>query len=212
MRNTNFLTAKGSLVREILYPSEFNFKFHHDSEKFILIGFFISLVATILVIPFMLHKDYSPKFILDCSLNMFTITVPPALPAALAVGTLFAIQQLKKANIFCISPMRVNLAARIKTFVFDKTGTLTEDSISIFGFRAVQQSVETKREREINIFMDFQTDSEKILPEPFWWLKSDYKKFRDQKPILFLEALASCHAITYVNEKLVGDPLDVSMF
>jgi magnesium-transporting ATPase (P-type) len=91
VRNTNFLTAKGSLVREILYPSEFNFKFHHDSEKFILIGFFVSVVAIILVIPIMLNKDYKPLFILDCCLNMFTITVPPALPAALAVGTLFAI-------------------------------------------------------------------------------------------------------------------------
>ena len=108
--------------------------------------------------------------------------------------------------------MRVNLAARIKTFVFDKTGTLTEDSISIFGFRAVQQGSNIKKEREINIFMDFQTESENIQPEPFWWLKSEYKKFRDQKPTLFLEALASCHAVTYVNEKLVGDPLDVSMF
>jgi magnesium-transporting ATPase (P-type) len=29
---------------------------------------------------------------------------------------------------------------------------------------------------------------------------------------LFLEALASCHSVTYVNEKIVGDPLDVSMF
>jgi cation transport ATPase len=58
--------------------------------------------------------------------------------------------------------MRVNLAARIKTFVFDKTGTLTEDSISIFGFRAVQQDSNTKKEREINIFMDFQTESENI--------------------------------------------------
>jgi magnesium-transporting ATPase (P-type) len=58
--------------------------------------------------------------------------------------------------------MRVNLAARIKTFVFDKTGTLTEDSISICGFRAVQQGSNTKKEREINIFMDFQTESENI--------------------------------------------------
>ena len=29
---------------------------------------------------------------------------------------------------------------------------------------------------------------------------------------MFLEALASCHAITYVDGKLVGDPLDVKMF
>lgn len=29
---------------------------------------------------------------------------------------------------------------------------------------------------------------------------------------LFLEALATCHSITYVNGKLIGDPLDVKMF
>ena len=29
---------------------------------------------------------------------------------------------------------------------------------------------------------------------------------------LFLEGMASCTAITYVNDELVGDPLDVKMF
>ena len=29
---------------------------------------------------------------------------------------------------------------------------------------------------------------------------------------LFLEALATCHSITYVNNELIGDPLDVKMF
>jgi magnesium-transporting ATPase (P-type) len=29
---------------------------------------------------------------------------------------------------------------------------------------------------------------------------------------LFLEALATCHSITYVKEELIGDPLDVKMF
>lgn len=35
---------------------------------------------------------------------------------------------------------------------------------------------------------------------------------RNLLPTLFLESLASCHAITYVNGNLVGDPLDVKMF
>ena len=138
VRNTNFLTAKGSLIREILYPSEFNFKFTHDSEKFILIGFVIALIGICSILPVMITNGFDIKFMIDASLNIIIITVPPALPAALAVGTLFAIIRLKKANIFCISPMRVNLAARIKIFVFDKTGTLTEDEISINGYRSVK--------------------------------------------------------------------------
>lgn len=35
-----------------------------------------------------------------------TIAVPPALPAAMAIGTEFALERLKKAKIFCISPNR----------------------------------------------------------------------------------------------------------
>jgi hypothetical protein len=29
---------------------------------------------------------------------------------------------------------------------------------------------------------------------------------------LFLESLSACHAITYVEGELIGDPLDVKMF
>jgi len=36
--------------------------------------------------------------------------------------------------------------------------------------------------------------------------------YRNLNPTLFLEALASCTAITYVNGSLIGDPLDVKMF
>ena len=35
---------------------------------------------------------------------------------------------------------------------------------------------------------------------------------RNLNTTLFLEGMASCTAITYVNGKLVGDPLDVKMF
>ena len=40
------------------------------------------------------------------SLDVITILVPPALPAALTVGTVYAIARLKKQKISCISPQR----------------------------------------------------------------------------------------------------------
>lgn len=45
-----------------------------------------------------------------------------------------------------------------------------------------------------------------------WWEKPEAMSYRNLNPILFLEALASCTAITYVNGSLIGDPLDVKMF
>ena len=179
VRNTSFLTAKGSLVREILYPSEFNFKFNNDSEKFIMIGFLIAIIGIIASIPIYVKNGFGFFFILDCCANMFTITVPPALPAALAVGTLFAIVRLKKSQIFCISPMRVNLAARIKTFVFDKTGTLTEDDISILGFRPVESRESDSKEKLNIVFTEFETEADALEPKSFWWLCSDFKNYRE---------------------------------
>ena len=38
--------------------------------------------------------------------DVITIVVPPALPAALTVGTVYALQRLKKQQIYCISPQR----------------------------------------------------------------------------------------------------------
>lgn len=47
---------------------------------------------------------------------------------------------------------------------------------------------------------------------PRWWEHKDAKLYRNARPTLFLEGLASCTAITYVNGTLIGDPLDVKMF
>ena len=32
------------------------------------------------------------------------------------------------------------------------------------------------------------------------------------KKIVLNEAMASCHSLTYINEELLGDPLDIKMF
>ena len=38
------------------------------------------------------------------------------------------------------------------------------------------------------------------------------RKYLLDKRVLFNEAMACCHSITYINEELVGDPLDIKMF
>jgi cation-transporting ATPase 13A2 len=32
------------------------------------------------------------------------------------------------------------------------------------------------------------------------------------KQVILNEAMASCHSITYVNNELIGDPLEIKMF
>jgi cation-transporting ATPase 13A2 len=135
---TSFVTTKGNLVRDILYPKSTKFKFYRDSLIFVAGMAILAIAGFCTTLPSMLAGSLSPLEIVDRSLNLVTITVPPALPAAMTVGIVFALGRLKRKRIYCISPPRVNIAGRVSMMVFDKTGTLTEDGLQVFGFRTVE--------------------------------------------------------------------------
>lgn len=70
------------------------------------------------------------------ALDLITITVPPALPAAMTVGRLYAQIRLKKQQIFCISPRSINISGSVDCVCFDKVNksrqivsTLIQDCI-----------------------------------------------------------------------------------
>ena len=75
--------------------------------------------------------------IITKSLDVITITVPPALPLCLMIGMGFALTRMKKRQISCISPPQVNVAGKVTIMCFDKTGTLTEEGLDLFGIRTV---------------------------------------------------------------------------
>ena len=58
------------------------------------------------------------------SVDLVTIVVPPALPAAMTIGTVLASRRLLPRNIFCISPRTINVAGAVDCTCFDKTGRL----------------------------------------------------------------------------------------
>ena len=54
------------------------------------------------------------------TLDIITIVVPPALPAAMTTGTVYSQNRLKKLGIYCISPPRINVCGKVKLVCFDK--------------------------------------------------------------------------------------------
>lgn len=117
---TGFSTAKGGLVRSILYPPPVDFRFEKDSYKF------VALLATIATVGFVytiitkyLRGVDTNDLILE-ALDLITIVVPPALPAAMTVGRVCAQKRLKKNQIFCIAPRTINVAGSIDCVCFDK--------------------------------------------------------------------------------------------
>ena len=51
IKNTGFLTTKGSLIRDILYPKEVKFRFYTDGLKFVAIMAVVAIVINVATIP-----------------------------------------------------------------------------------------------------------------------------------------------------------------
>uniref|UniRef100_A0A8B9IVP9 ATPase 13A3 n=1 Tax=Amazona collaria TaxID=241587 RepID=A0A8B9IVP9_9PSIT len=183
---TGFSTAKGQLVRSILYPKPTDFKLYRDAYLFLLslvvvagIGFLYTVVNSIL-------NEVPTHTIIIESLDIITITVPPALPAAMTAGIVYAQRRLKKIGIFCISPQRINICGQLNLVCFDKTGTLTEDGLDLWGIQRVENA-------------HFLLPEERACSENL--LKSE-----------FVACMATCHSLTKIEGVLSGDPLDLKMF
>nr|XP_048720435.1 polyamine-transporting ATPase 13A3 isoform X3 [Caretta caretta] len=183
---TGFSTSKGQLVHSILYPKPTDFKLYRDAYMFLLflvvvagVGFLYTVVNSIL-------NEVPAHIIIIESLDIITITVPPALPAAMTAGIVYAQRRLKKIGIFCISPQRINICGQLNLVCFDKTGTLTEDGLDLWGI----QRVENAR----FLFPEDRACNESLVKSQF------------------VACMATCHSLTKIEGVLSGDPLDLKMF
>ncbi|KAF3908733.1 hypothetical protein AA313_de0203996 [Arthrobotrys entomopaga] len=198
---TGFNTTKGALVRSMLFPKPTGFKFYRDSFYYISVMAVIAMLGFIATLIRFIELGLAPHLIVVRALDLITIVVPPALPATLTIGTNFALARLKKLKIFCISPMRVNVAGKLDVICFDKTGTLTEDGLDVLGVRAVQ--------RGLKKFSDLYAESLALLP-PNTFERDPSIDFVTNKAIL--HTMATCHSLRLIDGELIGDPLDQKMF
>ncbi|XP_007946209.1 probable cation-transporting ATPase 13A5 [Orycteropus afer afer] len=183
---TGYNTAKGDLVRSILYPRPLNFKLYSDAFKFIVFLAFLGVGGFFYALGIYMHHGVPSRDTVTMALLLLTVTVPPVLPAALTTGIVYAQKRLKKKKIFCISPQRINMCGQLNLVCFDKTGTLTEDGLDLWG------TVPTAG----NCFQVVHSfTSGKALP---WG------------PLC--AAMASCHSLILLNGTIQGDPLDLKMF
>ena len=119
---TGWSTTKGSLILSILYPTPSSFRFVQQSFKFIGCLFLLSLVGFVISVYQLEKLGASAGLIVVRALDLITIIVPPSLPLALSVGTNYALIALRRAQVCCISPNRINMAGKVRVMCFDKTG------------------------------------------------------------------------------------------
>lgn len=198
---TGFNTTKGALVRSMLFPKPSGFKFYRDSFRYISVMGGIAMVGFIASFINFVHLELAWHLIIVRALDLITIVVPPALPATLTIGTNFALSRLRKKQIFCISPQRVNVGGKLDVMCFDKTGTLTEDGLDVLGVRVV--------EHPANRFSDILADTSSLLPGASYE-RDPTVDYDTRKAALY--TMATCHSLRSVDGELVGDPLDFKMF
>jgi cation-transporting ATPase 13A2 len=198
---TGFNTTKGALVRSMLFPKPAGFKFYKDAFRYISVMAGIAGVGFIASFVNFVRLGLAWHLIIVRALDLITIVVPPALPATLSIGTNFALSRLKKKNIFCISPQRVNVGGKLDVVCFDKTGTLTEDGLDVLGVRVVH--------RPAMRFSDVLSDYTTLLPGAAYE-RDPTVDYQIHKAALY--TMATCHSLRLVDDELLGDPLDVKMF
>ncbi|XP_029642002.1 probable cation-transporting ATPase 13A3 [Octopus sinensis] len=181
---TGFSTTKGELTRSILFPKPIDINLTKDTYIFILILSILAFMEFIYTIVIMIQNGVPGGLIAIRALDLITIAIPPALPAALTVGTVFAQARLKKASVYCISPSNINICGNLDVICFDKTGTLTEDGLNLRCVVPCQNNV--------------------FSPEDF--LEESLPKG------LMLHCMATCHSLMVINNELSGDPIDLIMF
>ncbi|CAG5037661.1 unnamed protein product [Parnassius apollo] len=186
---TGYNTSKGQLVRSILYPVPADFKFDRDSYKFIFILACIAIVGLCYTVALKAYRSLTAADIIIKALDIITIVVPPALPAAMTVGRLYAVARLKRAHIACLNTRAVNVSGSLDCVCFDKTGTLTEDGLDMWGVVCVSAASQPPR-------------LGRVQREP--------ARLNDLHDLKI--GMATCHSLTLLDAQLAGDPLDLKMF
>ena len=205
---TGFSTIKGSLVRSMLFPKPTGFKFYQDSFKYIGYMAVIGLTGFLYTAYNFIRLGLLTRIIVVRALDIITIVVPPALPATLTIGTAIAINRLKKNNIFCIAPTRVNVGGKVDVMCFDKTGTLTEDGLDILG---VLPTCNAEGRKEIVFGELLPTVADLVLHDVHSSSQNRSGSYSTHSGIQLLGCMSSCHSLRLIDGALVGDPLDVKM-
>ena len=163
---------------------------------------------------------------------MITVAIPPALPACLGIGITFAISNLNTIGVKCIDRDAINLSGQVDLVCFDKTGTLTEDDLDLKKLLPVSYDLYCELEsRKESFFVQEDFDlikfEENLKDSIYFFNKSndfDFFKISDSinsnesnlkidfYKLYFVECMATCHSLTKINNKILGDLVEVKIF
>lgn len=217
--NTGFYTKKGEMVRSLLFAENNEFEFKRDSYIFVGYIFLGTLIIFLWFVKFVAFGSYHPYYnirnLVLKGLEMFTTSIPPALPLCLTIGLQLANQRLSEKQIYTTVLEKINQAGRISVMCFDKTGTLTESSLHLFG---ILPCVYPKSQSEAESIVSFDENGPAVHSFSFKRIYKSFGNLLKDKTVnnsdknLIAEAISSCHSLSVLNGEVVGDQIEVQLF
>ncbi|KAL0087372.1 hypothetical protein J3Q64DRAFT_1814053 [Phycomyces blakesleeanus] len=182
---TGTATDKGELIKKILFPTKMLFIF----DEHIKVVFFILVCCCVLSLVLALVFFTTGIEAWFYSFGTISQLISPLLPVSLVVGQSVATDRLRKKKIYCVDLPRVLMAGKVQLFCFDKTGTLTKEGLTFYGIKSVEVNMETEKPS----------------------FGEHYQETKDMSMHTQL-GLATCNSVTMLNDRLVGNPVDIEMF
>eukprot|EP00271_Cylindrocystis_brebissonii_P009013 TRINITY_DN23598_c0_g1_i1.p1 TRINITY_DN23598_c0_g1~~TRINITY_DN23598_c0_g1_i1.p1 ORF type:complete len:1095 (+),score=245.29 TRINITY_DN23598_c0_g1_i1:277-3285(+) len=205
---TAYATAKGQLIRAILFPKPSKFDFEQKLYYFVA-NLAVFLVVGASAIIFWQWGERSALTILAEIINLLTITIPPQLPLALSIGLSFSFTRLQKGGVRCISPGRILAGGRVNLTAFDKTGTLTLDGLSLRGVCPVEGAAASSA-KSASASLGGLLDRIDTLLEPPPSSSSTPSPSPPPATTLLYYTLAACHSIALLLPEHEDDSMSLA--
>lgn len=189
---TGARTAKGSLVRMVLFPSPTHFSFSDQMPTV----YIIMTVFTVVLFLLQLLIDQGHWIVaMFTGLCILTQCLQPNMPVSFTLAHSVAASRLRSScGVICLSPPKIPVAGKVHVMVLDKTGTITKDGMDFAGIHPVDSG-------KTPSFLPFAP-----------YLSGVGDKWKNEVPELLQWALASCHTVTKLQDgSFVGNAVEVSM-
>ena len=208
---TGFRTLKGKLIGGILNPKYELSKFEKDSMKYILIMFILTIISFLIPLSKLIN-ELDTKNIILFFLDNLTTAIPISLAGCVKICITHSLDRLKRLDIYSISRDALTSLGSINLVIFDKTGTLTEEHVEMKGYLPVKYNF-NKKQFEFSSYMNDVVNCSKTSVSHYKKKINvpNFKNIDNDLKQLYIECLATCHNLTLVKGKIIGDPIDIKM-
>ena len=208
---TGFKTLKGKLIGGILNPKYELSKFEKDSLKYICIMLILTIISYLIPLSKLIYEIDIKNTILFF-LDNLTTAIPISLAGCIKICITHSLDRLKKLDIYSISRETLTSLGSVNLVVFDKTGTLTEEQVEIKGYLPIKYNQE-KKSFEFSTYMnEIKTCSKTVVSHYKKKINvPNYKNIDNDLKQIYVECLATCHGLTTIKGKIIGDPIDIKM-